>query len=154
MAARTRRLGDEEVGEVPLVRRVGVVASLEREAADSGEAVEDVIAVVAAGGVAEDARVKGLLASECEEPALHLRRSAAEARGAVALGAAGEEDAVALVLVEDDVGPIPDDVRDVGGIEVGVAAACVFDAGGGAVAFVAKGEGDAGGFDKRVRLHA
>ena len=52
---------------MPLVRRVGVVAAFEREAADSGDAVEGVVAVVAAGGVAEDARVRRA-ARACDRP--------------------------------------------------------------------------------------
>ena len=97
---------------------VGVVAALALDAPDAGEAVELPRVVEAARGVAEDARAELLHAPKREAPALDGGGGAAEASGAVAERAGGEVGGAALDLVEVDARAVPDDVRDVIGVEM------------------------------------
>ena len=142
---RARGLEDIEMHAVALVDGVGVVAALALDAPDAGEAVERLWVVEAARGVAEDAGAELLHAPEREAPALDGGGGAAKASGAVTERTGGEVGGAALDLVEVDAGAVPDDVRDVIGVEVRVPLTRICLAGRRTVALVAEGDGDAVG---------
>ena len=132
------RGNDEEAGEAVAAMDVDEGEQQQR-AERRREQLEEL------GGADHLRGAKLLHAPEREAPALDGGGGAAKASGAVAECTGGEVGGAALDLVEVDAGAVPDDVRDVIGVEVRVPLTRICLAGRRTVALVAEGDGDAVG---------